>query len=378
MRLTLTALAALAALGLSVGCEQKTTTKAPVKPVSLTVGHVGHDHHLALFVALDKAAEYSGTSGIAVRTVEDKRRYELYDRGTKLADLDIVKVGGGSKMPTALSSGVIEVGLGGVAAVLAAADKGSPLKMIAPLHSKGDMLVVKKDCPAGSWSEFVQYVKASDKPLRVGYKSPVACAKVIFEEALKHEGLTFGGSQATGVQVHMICVKGGGKLNVSLASGIVDAYVGNNPFPAIGAEKGILKVVADLEELPPGTFREHPCCCVAASTHAIAGKGRAISALLTLMLQANDTINRDLDTAVISAGRWIGTSDGVERMSIPTSGYDLNPDAEWRGRIGQWVACMEGLGILGNRLKEADISRVSDIVFDFSLLENARRRLGGD
>ena len=117
---------------------------------------------------------------------------------------------------------------------------------------------------------------------------------------------------------------------------------------------------------------------MAASTGAIERKGRAIVALLTLMLQANDTINRDLDTAVSSARRWIGTSDRVERMSIPTSGYDLNPDAEWRGRIGQWVVCMQGLGILGDSLKDADTARASELVFDFSLLEKAKRRLGGD
>ncbi|HCO92933.1 MAG TPA: hypothetical protein DIU00_03110 [Phycisphaerales bacterium] len=357
-------------------CKQKEETGKSTGITSLKIGHVGHDHHTALFVALDNASEFARQSGISVKVVEDRKFYELLDRGRKIADLEIMKVGGASKMPTALAQNVIEVGFGGVAPVLASADSGAPVKLIAPLHYKGDMFVVKPDFPAKTWKEFVTIAKATDKPLRIGYKNPVAVAKLVFEEALKHEGITFGGDPSqTGLQVQMINVKGGSKLNVSLGSGLIDGYAGNNPFPAIAVETGIGRIVCDLEELPPGTFRDHPCCCIAANVKAIEAKSEAIMNLLVLFQQANETINSDLDKAVTAAVRWLGTSESVERMSIPTSGYSMDPSEQWHQTMGKWIEAMNGLGIFKDKLKNLKPSDVPRVAYDLSLLEKARNKL---
>ena len=357
-------------------CKQKNETGKSTETTSLKIGHVGHDHHTALFVALDNASEFARQSGISVKVVEDRKFYELLDQGKKVAVLEIMKVGGASKMPTALAQDVIEVGFGGVAPVLASADSGAPVKLIAPLHNKGDMFVVRSDFPAKTWNEFVTIAKATDKPLRIGYKNPVAVAKLVFEEALKHEGITFGGDPSqTDLQVQMINVKGGSKLNVSLGSGLIDGYAGNNPFPAIALETGIGRIVCDLEELPPGTFRDHPCCCIAANAKAIEGKSEAIVDLLVLLIQSSETINSDLDMAVAAAVRWIGTSESVERMSIPTSGYSMKPSKQWHQTMGKWIEAMNGLGIFKDKLKGLEPSDVPRVAYDLTLLEKARNKL---
>jgi NitT/TauT family transport system substrate-binding protein len=357
-------------------CKQKGEAETPVAPISLKIGHVGHDHHIALFVAMDNASEYAGQSGINVKVIEDRKFYELLDQGKKIADLEIIRVGGASKMPTALAQDVIEIGFGGVAPVLASADSGAPVKLIAPLHYKGDMFVVRPDFRAKTWNEFVAMAKVGEKPLRVGYKNPQAVAKLVFEEALKHEGITFGGNPAqTDLQVQMVNVKGGGKLNVSLGSGLIDGYAGNNPFPAIAVEKGIGRIVCDLEDLPPGTFRDHPCCCVAANAKAIEGKSEAIVDLLVLLMQGTETINADLDRAVAAAVRWIGTSESVERMSIPTSGYSMEPSEQWHRTMGKWIEAMDGLGVFRDKLRGLEPSDVPPVAYDLSLLEKARNKL---
>ena len=358
------------------GCKQKDDTPVQSEPVTIKVGHVGHDHHIALFVALDNAAEYAKESGINVKLINDRKFYELFDKGRKVADVEIVKVGGGSKMPTALAQNVIEVGFGGVAPVLASVDSGAPVKLISPLHYKGDMFVVTPDFKAKSWEEFVAIAGAAEKPLRIGYKSPVAVAKLVFEEALKHEGITFGGdlSQAD-LKVHMVNVKGGGKLNVSLGSGLIDGYAGNNPFPAIAVEKGMGRIICDLEELPPGTFRNHPCCCIAANTKALEEKFEPIVDLLVLFLQANETINSDLEKTIASTIRWIGTSESVERMSIPTSGYSMEPSALWHQTMGKWTEAMNGLGIFRGKLEGLESEKAPQEAYDLSLLEKARKKL---
>ena len=381
MRRQLILLAGVLLLALLPGCKQQDqdaeTPAGPAEVVTLKVGHVGHDHHTALFVALDNAVDYASATGIEVDVIEDQKFYTLTQKGRKIATLEIVKVGGGSKMPTALAQGVIDMGLGGVAPVLAAVDSGAPIKLIAPLHYKGDMFVVRPDFEAQTWPEFVALAKAAAKPLRIGYKSPVACAKVIFEEALKHEGITFGGDlSAEGLQVQMVNVKGGGKLNVALSGGLVDGYVGNNPFPAIAVEKKMGRVICDLEALPPGTFRDHPCCCIAAHTTALAEKSEAIAALLALLRQGTETIDADSEKAVAAAVRWIGTSETVERMSIPTSGYSMDVSERWRRTMGQWIATMNGLDIFRDQLKDLPVEEAAQRAYDFTLLEKARNLIG--
>jgi len=238
------------------------------------------------------------------------------------------------------------------------------------------MFVVRPDFAAKTWKQFVAIAKATDKPLRIGYKNPVAVAKLVFEEALKHEGITFGGDPAQSeLQVQMVNVKGGSKLNVSLGSNLIDGYAGNNPFPAIAVEKDIGRIVCDLEELPPGTFRDHPCCCIAANAKAIEGKSEAIVDLLVLFMQANETINSDLDKAVAAAVRWIGTSESVERISIPTSGYSMEPSEQWHQTMGKWIDAMNGLGIFKDKLKGLEPSEAPRIAYDLSLLEKARNKL---
>lgn len=359
------------------GCKQKNEDQAKsTTPTTIKVGHVGHDHHIALFVALDNASLYAKESGINVKVVEDRKFYELFDKDQKVADVEIVRVGGGSKMPTALAQDVIEIGFGGVAPVLASVDSGAPVKLISPLHYKGDMFVVRPDFEAKTWKEFVAIAKATKKPLRIGYKSPVAVAKLVFEEALKHEGITFGGNLSVkDLQVQMVDVKGGGKLNVALGGGLIDGYAGNNPFPAIAVEKQIGRIICDLEELPPGTFLNHPCCCIASNTKTLQEKSEAVVDLLVLFLQANETINSDLEKTIASTTRWIGTSESVERMSIPTSGYSMEPSAQWHQTMGKWIEALNGLDVFRSKLKGLESEEVPLVAYDLSLLEKARIKL---
>ena len=156
---------------------------------------------------------------------------------------------------------------------------------------------------------------------------------------------------------------------------MIDGYAGNNPFPAIAVEKKIGRIVCDLEDLPPGTFRNHPCCCIAARTDAIENKADAIVDLLVLFMQANEAINNDLDKAVASATKWIGTSETVEKMSIPTSGYSLEASEEWYRTMAKWIEVMQGMNQFRGQLKGKTVEEVAALTYDFTLLEKAKQKL---
>jgi NitT/TauT family transport system substrate-binding protein len=358
----------------SCGCRDRAGDSTAVP--TLRIGHVGHDHHLALYTALDNADEYAELTGLTVQKVRDRDLYKLYDSERHVANLEIVQVGGGAKMPTSLAQGVIDVGLGGVAPILAACDRGAPVQLIAPLHSKGDMLVVRPELAIDGWQGFVAYIENANVPVRIGYKSPMAVAKILLEDSLTHEGITFSGDPSNrGAQVHLINLKGGGKLNMSLSGELVDAYVGNNPFPAIAEDMGIGRIVCDLEELPPGRFRNHPCCCVAANMRSLEGKEEAVEGLLVLLLLATETINADLNVGVECACRWLGTTADVEKASIPTSGYSLEASDEWHECMSVWFDAMNNLDTFEGKLQGLQESEAAVVAYDLSYLQQAEERL---
>lgn len=347
--------------------------KAPV----LKVGYAGHDHQSALYVACYQAEKTKKDCGVYLKEVDPKKHYEMYKGDEKVADVEIFKAGGGSKIPTMMSQGHFEIGFGGVAPFAFFVDKGTPLKIISPLHTKGDMLVVPPDSPVDSWKAFVKWVKEKKEPVKVGFKKPVAVAKLIFESALKAEGISYSGDASKkDIEVLMINMKGQENLNPGLKNKVIDAYVANNPSCAIAESKGLGKVVADLNDLPPGIWKDHPCCAIAANTKSMTEKKDIIKDFLKLIILATNYMNEQQEEiAVKDASKWLGTSIEVEKASIPTSGYTTLPSADWKKKMYVWVDAMNEMNKLNGSLKGKKAKAIDPILFDFSLLEVAAKEL---
>lgn len=348
------------------------TAHAREEAPTLRIGHVGHDHHAALYVACLEGERFEKDYGLYLKPVKEKEFYEFYDRGRKIANVELYRSGGGSKMPTLMSQGHFEIGFGGVAPVAFFVDKGSPIKIISPLHTKGDMLVVSPSVDAKNWAEFLSWVRKEEKQLRVGYKNPVAVAKLIFEYALKAEGISFTGDKGdTSAEILMVHMKGERNLIPGLQNKIIDAYVSNNPWCAIAESKGVGKIVADLNELPPGIWKDHPCCCLAATDRLIAEKPEVASKIVELVVIATKLINEEPEVGYNCAARWIGTTPEVESVSMSTSGYLTEVTAEWKKGMYTWCDAMNEMGKLIGELKGKKGAEVDRLLFDFSLLEKA-------
>ena len=342
----------------------------------LKVGHVGHDHHTALYVAAQNSEMFKKDYGLYLQEMRPKELYALIDGKKKIAEIELYKVGGGSKMPTAMDQGMFDLGFGGVAAVAFHVDKQRPMKIISPLHSKGDMLVVGKNLSSTDWQSFIEEVKARPDPLKVGFKAPKAVALLIFQEALKEVGLsyTYDASELD-KDVLLMNLKSAKQLNPSLNNDIIDAYVCNNPFCAIAEDKGIGRCIADLNELPPGLWKDHPCCMIGAMNKVVQEKRDEVIKFLELIVIATDYMNADQSIAVNSASKWIGTSIKVEQASIPTSGYLTEPNEVWMNGIYTWARQMERLGHIKGQLKGKSDQEISDLLLDMSLINEARKNV---
>ena len=284
---------------LIVSCTQRETAV-------LKVGFVGHDHQSALYVAALEHERTMADAGVTLKEVEAKKHYELMKGSKKLADVELYLSGGGSKMPTLMAQGHFELGFGGVAAVAFFTDKGSPIKIVAPLHTKGDMLVLNPKNPVNSWDGFVDWAKKIETPIRIGFKNPIAVAKLIFERALEEVGLTYTSDKSDrDKDILMVHMKGEKNLVPGIQNKIVDGYVSNNPWCAIAEDKGVGKIVADLNELPPGIWKDHPCCCIGATDHAMAEKKIIIKEFLKLMILATNYMNEDPEVAIKDASGTI-------------------------------------------------------------------------
>lgn len=354
---------------LIISCAQR---EIPV----LKVGYVHHDHQSALYIAATEFEQTKADANVWLAEVEYKKHYELMKNGKKLADIELYQSGGGSKMPTLMSQGHFEVGFGGVAAVAFFADKGSPIKIIAPLHTKGDMLVLQPDNPVSSWDEFVAWVKKEKQQIRIGFKNPVAVAKLVFERALEEEGITYTNNRSQqDKDILMVLLKGEENLIPGLQNNIIDGYVSNNPWCAIAESKGIGKCVAELHALPPGIWQDHPCCCIAATDSAMAQKGTIIKEFLKLIILATQYANENPVRHAEIASQWLGTSKEVEMVSLPTSGFTTQPTETWIKNMQTWINEMNRLGKLGGILKGKTGSDITDILYDFSTLRTAAEEL---
>lgn len=350
--------------GLLVGCAR------PEQVPTLKVGYVGHDHQTALYVACMEWERMKKEYDLYLKPVREKEFYELYDHGERIANIELYLSGGGSKMPSLMSLGHFEMGFGGVAAVAFFVDKGSPMKIISPLHTKGDMLVVPPMNPANSWREFCDWVIEEEKQIKVGFKNPVAIALLILEGALQYEEISFTYDAAeTEAEILLVNMKGERNLVPGLQSEIIDAYISNNPWCALAEYRGVGKSIADLNELPPGLWKDHPCCCVAATDQAIREKREIITRMLELTTIATNYMNEDLEIGIRCASKWIGTPIEVERASMPTSGYTVNPSPEWLTGVRLWCETMSGLGKLEGSLKGKTWEETEPLLLDLSLLK---------
>jgi NitT/TauT family transport system substrate-binding protein len=339
----------------------------------LTLGHVGHDHQIALYVAADEGRNLGERYGVYLEPLRDREVYELIDDGRPVARVRMIRVGGGSGMPAAMERGDIEVGLGGLGPVAKFVDRGAPLKVLAPLNNDGDALVLRPGISAVDWKAFVETVKEAEKPVRLGYKAPMAVAYMILTKALAEEGLSFGqepvGKDGKPVQVITVNLQGARNMVPAMEAGVVDGVVVNEPKASLLVHKGLGRKVADLSGLPPlGRWEGHPCCVVAATEDVLVEKKEAVKSLLKLIVAGADVMGVDPEKAFAAETRWTRTPPPVGRMSIPEVSYVIRPDEEWQEAVDTWIELMVSMNRFDKSFSDLPTEEIRRTLLDLDPL----------
>lgn len=354
------------------------STAEPVREVDLSVeapllriGFVKQDHHSAVFVAALRSDEMSRMYPVYLVPLGEQF-YALVEDGIKVAEIEFVQSQGAINVPNNMAAGLFDIGFGGVVPFASSADKGSGVRIIAPMHSRGDMLVVASGNESVTdWDSFLAWVDTAEEPVTIGFKSPTAVALIIFQSALSEVGIPYSmqSDPAVGSKILLFNAQGQPNLNPALQNGTIDAYISNNPACALAESNGIGRCIAELSDLPPGDFNDHPCCAVAGLESAIADKPEVIAAALRLFEASTDYINTHPEDAAAAAAEWIGIPVDVELISMATSGYDMHVTEEWLANMDAIIAHMRDLNVLTGPLAEGDAGSL----YDFSLMPEGLR-----
>ncbi|MHC1765513.1 MAG: ABC transporter substrate-binding protein [Verrucomicrobiia bacterium] len=349
---------------------------APAAPM-LKIGHVGHDHHLALYVAALEGPRFKRDYGLHLQEIRTREVYDLTVSDRIVARLRLIKVEGGAFMPAALGRGEIDIGLGGLTSTAKIADSGQLFRVICPLQTGGDMLVMRNGSSLTNWASFVAAARAPGKPIQIGYKASLAVAKVIFEGVLRAEGISYAYDAAKShTRVILVNFSSEASPIPLLASGALDGFVMNQPAAALAVHKGAGQVIADLGELPPvGKWRDHPCCVVVATEATLKAQPQATQAFLKVLLLATQLIQQNQSLAIDCASRWTKNELAVEQASVPTVNYVAEPTPAWLKGYHTWAEMMRDLKFFTGRFAQLAPDDVTRQLSDFELCRSAADEL---
>lgn len=134
---------------------------------TLKVGYIFTTHHTPLIAALAKGEQFRDNN-IYLKPVVPKEKYELYEKGKKLANLEIVVNKSGAETTTMFAMNRLDVALASITAIMSGVDKGTPVKVLCPLHTDGMGLVFPKESTVKGWNAFIAHIKSSKRPVSIG------------------------------------------------------------------------------------------------------------------------------------------------------------------------------------------------------------------
>lgn len=327
-------------------------------------------HQQAFMVAMALGEKLEST-GVWLKPIVEKEKFDLYDGGKKMARLEVIVTKSGSEATTLFAQGHLDLTTNSFPAMLSGIDSGAKIKVISPLQSDAIAMVSRNDIDVKGWEAFEKYVKASKRPVTVGYHSPTSAPKIVFEAAMAQSNLRVtGDANATKEQADIVMVDLKGIPNVipAMVAKQVEFAVVPAPTPEVIESKNQGRIVLQMKELPPlSAWENFPCCCVAASDAVIAAQPEAVRSFVKLLAKSSEWCLANRDEAAQAAGDWLGVEPAVIAKAVMGLSTKVTPT--WKKNAALYPDILNELGQLTGSLKDKKLADVEDLVFDFRFTE---------
>ncbi|MBO8158929.1 ABC transporter substrate-binding protein [Thermosyntropha sp.] len=352
------------------GCGQQggkdAASRAEQVPV-INMGYIFTTHHAPFIVAMAKGEDFK-EMGTYLKEVVPKEKYELIEDGKKVADVNVVVTKSGSETATLFAQGNLDIALSSVTAFMTGIDKGTEVKVISPLQAEGIAVVFPQKSNIKDWDAFAGYLAESPNPVKIGYHSPTSAPKIVFEAALKSQGLkvTEDPNDST-ADVLLVDLKGTSNFIPAMNSKQVDGVVAPAPFPNVAEVQGVGKIAFQIADMPPeGRWVNVPCCVMGARDEVMADNPAVVKAMVKLMSNVSKWCNDNAKEAADITAEWIGVPPEAAENSVIV--YSTDPNADWMRGIETFLDSLNQMGKLNGELKDKKLEEVKDILFDFSFL----------
>jgi NitT/TauT family transport system substrate-binding protein len=279
----------------------------------------------------------------------------------------------------ALLSGSAQVGILAPEQVMSAVLDSLPLKVIAPLESRGDMLVVGRRVRAKDWKGFVAWVKIQPRAVRIGCLGSRTMTVLGFEQALESENVRhrYGTASPDSTQVVLVVKDNWQEVAKGLKAGSLDAAVVEEPAATLVAGTKSGRILSRLDHLPPGRFEDRPGTVVASMDSAIRSRGEDIGRFLELLGVATHYANSHTRNTLSATARRLGAPAARESAVLANIRFSSLPDNAFKDGLWNWYFALRIKGDVPQRLSQfMNRDDWLGIPYDSSLVVPALDRAG--
>lgn len=344
---------------------------------TINFAYILSDHHAPLMVMAKNWELFQDRFNMYIKPIAEGRLYDFYYDGTKLAQIKTIPTKKGPDVEKLVAQGSVDMAISGTQAILMSVDKAVDTQIISPLQTAGNVFVLKKDLPVSTWDAFIGSVKDKHQQFKIGIPGPHTVAAIIFRSALDYEKVSYTEDAANkDADILFINMKGHGNLVSALGNNITDGIIGAQPFPSVTIDRGLGKLVLNLQDVPPDhKWQGHACCSLEATGKFLGKQPQLATRMAELLAVGVMTANTDKALTAKSCSAWLGVQPSVEAEAMTSLSYTTEPTPEWKNSVYTYVEAMDSMGMFSGKLKGKRRTEIDPLAFNFQTIENAKANL---